>query len=137
MGSKIFSGHYKNLAKISDYVAKYALDAGLDEQEVYNVQLAVDEACTNIIEHSYGGEGVGEIVCTCNLFSGGIEIVLEDEGIHFDPDLIPEPDITLPIEEVTPRGAGVFLMNKVMDEVNYEFKNGAGTILRMKKIKKK
>jgi len=74
MPSKKFPGKYSNLEKISDFVAKNAQSAGLNEQDVYSVQLAVDEACANIIEHGYEGENKGDIECVCEIVEGEAEI---------------------------------------------------------------
>ncbi|NJN43607.1 MAG: ATP-binding protein [Anaerolineae bacterium] len=48
-----FPGQFKSLEKISQFVQKAASQAGLDEEALYSVELAVDEACSNIIEHAY------------------------------------------------------------------------------------
>ena len=77
MPTQTYPGRYASLAKISEFVAKSAAKAGFDNKEVYAVKLAVDEACTNIIEHGYGGEGKGKIRCTCDVTSGQIKITLE------------------------------------------------------------
>ena len=135
MVSQKFPGKYSSLAEIGKFVVGEAETAGLDEQGVYAVQLAVDEACTNIIEHAYGGEGKGEIEVTTTLLSDGIEITLRDNGERFEPETVPEPEMNIPLEEVEMRGAGIFLIKKMMDEVHYQFGNG-GTILKMRKIKK-
>jgi serine/threonine-protein kinase RsbW len=133
MASKKFPGNYASLGLISDFVAKEAARAGLDENSVYSVQLAVDEACTNIIEHAYGGEDLGEIVCACSSSSSGFEVELRDKGKSFDPKTIPEPQLGIPLEKLKSRGAGIFLMKKLMDEVNFDFTNGGETRLRMLK----
>ncbi|MBL6983646.1 MAG: ATP-binding protein, partial [Anaerolineales bacterium] len=102
--------------------------------QVYSVQLAVDEACTNIIEHGYGGEGRGDIVCSCDPTEEGILIVIKDWGQHFSPDEIAEPDFDVPLEKLQSRGAGLFLMRKVMDEIDFKF-DAEGNTLTMKKRK--
>lgn len=114
-------GRYESLADIRAFVAQAAEQAGLGERAVYAVRLAVDEACTNIIEHAYGGEGRGEIECTCVIKPQGLTIILRDRGKPFAPDSIPPPDLSLPIEELPLRGAGLHLIRKLMDEVTFRF----------------
>lgn len=133
MGSRKFPGKYSSLAEIGKFVMGEAETAGLDEQAVYAVQLAVDEACTNIIEHAYGGEDKGEIEIITTQLTDGIEITLRDNGETFEPDAVPEPEMNIPLEDIEMRGAGIFLIKKMMDEVNYQFGNG-GTILKMRKL---
>lgn len=132
MTEKRFSGVFANLANISDYVVGKAEAAGLNEKEVYAVQLAVDEAVTNIIEHAYGGEGKGDIWIRCEEYVGGLEVEIRDKGKSFDPDDVPKPKVGTPLEEFGPRGAGMFLMQKLMDDVQFEFFEKE-TVLRMKK----
>ena len=68
MATAKFSGRFESLADIRKFVFQAASNAGFDEKEIYAVELAVDEACSNIIEHAYEGEGKGDIICTCNYF---------------------------------------------------------------------
>ena len=76
-----YSATYDNLAKIDDQVRQAALIAGLSVKDIYDVELAVDEACTNIIDHSYGGEGLGEIECECFSIPEGLKIIIHDSGL--------------------------------------------------------
>jgi anti-sigma regulatory factor (Ser/Thr protein kinase) len=131
MVTRTFPGHFSSLSQIAHFVEKQAVAAGLDDNEVYAVQLAVDEACSNIIEHGYGGEGRGDITCSCATKGGGLEIVLIDHGRAFDPGAIPAPNVGAPLEELGSRGAGIFLMKKLMDRVDYVFDEQAGTRLTL------
>ena len=135
MTSKKFPGKFSSLATISKFITKEAKEAGLNDTNVYAIQLAVDEACSNIIEHAYSGDDIGEIICECNILNDGIEVILKDNGRSFDPASIPEPKIGVPLEELELRGAGLYLIRKLMDKVEYKSIEGEGTILKM--IKKK
>jgi serine/threonine-protein kinase RsbW len=136
MATATFSGRFESLAGIRKFVFQAASDAGFDEKEIYAVELAVDEACSNIIEHSYGGESKGEIECTCNDLKDRLEIILKDDGKPFDPGEVSHPDFSLPLEDLKPRGAGLFLIRNMMDDVNFEFSQKDGNVLRMVKRKK-
>jgi len=127
-----FPGRFESLAVISKFVKKAAAQAHLNEHEMYAVELAVDEACSNIIEHAYGKEDAGEIHCTCLVTPSGLKIILRDNGTPFDPDAVPEVDTQIKLEERRPGGAGVFLMRKVMDKVEYEFKQGENVLTMVK-----
>ena len=136
MATAKFSGRFESLAGIRKFVLQAASNAGFDEKEIYAVELAVDEACSNIIEHAYGGEGRGDIECTCNDLTGGLEIILKDDGKPFDPDALSQPDFSVTLEEIIPRGAGLFLIRNMMDDVDFEFSQKDGNVLRMVKRKK-
>ncbi len=135
MTSQTFPGYFASLAEISKFVAEAAERAGFDSKGIYAVKLAVDEACTNIIEHGYGGEGKGDIVCTCEVQPSQIKITLKDWGAAFSPDDIPDPKFDVPLEELKPRGAGLFFMRKLMDEVHFDFRKKDGNVLVMLKRK--
>ncbi len=135
MPTRKFPGRHESLAALSDYVSKQAMAAGLDEKEVYAVQLAVDEAATNIIDHAYGGEDRGEIECTCTVRGTELTVTLKDQGDSFIPEEIPDLPVGVPLEKVSPGGAGLFLMKKLMDEVHFEFQED-GNVLTMTKRKK-
>ena len=132
--NKKFPGRFESLEPISRFVRQAAEEAGLDEMKTYSVELAVDEACSNIIEHAYGEEGKGEIDCSCIIEPDGLTVVIKDRGSSFDPDAVPEVNTKQPLEERKPGGAGVFLMRKVMDAVRFEF-TPDGNVLTMKKKK--
>ena len=131
-----FPGRLESLEKISDFVQEVARSACLNEREVYAVQLAVDEACTNIIEHAYHGEGVGDITCTCDVLGDGLKVVLLDRARPFHPAAMPEPVLNVPLDEVKSRGLGIFLMRKMMDDVKFEVSPGGGNRLTMIKHRK-
>ena len=131
-----FPGRLESLEKISDFVQQVARSANLNERDVYAVQLAVDEACTNIIEHAYHGEGVGDIVCSCDVIGDGLKVVLLDRASPFHPETMPEPVLDVPLEDVKSRGLGMFLMRKMMDDVKFEASPGGGNCLTMIKHKK-
>jgi anti-sigma regulatory factor (Ser/Thr protein kinase) len=124
------------LALIRDFVAQVGEGLGLDEQVIYELQLAVDEACSNVIEHGYGGRG-GEIEVTIEPTEDGIQVMMRDWGNPFDPDAVPIPDVTAPLENRKLGGLGLFLMRKMMDDVRFEFDRQQGNTLTMMKRRRK
>ena len=136
MQTVTFPGRYENLEEISKLVVDSAKSAGMDEDSVYALQLAVDEACSNIIEHAYGGEGIGEIKVTIQPTQREFIVILRDRGQPFDPDQVPEPTRNVPLEEIEPRGVGLYLIRKMMDEVRFDFSSETGNVLTLvKRIK--
>ena len=133
-----FPGRFESLAEISEFVTDAARTAGLDACDVDAVQLAVDEACSNIVEHAYGGEGHGDIECTCRVNDDGLTIILRDQGHPFDPSLVPEPNTTCPSlddETCTGGGLGLYFMRQLMDQVDFEFEPDSGNVVTMVKRK--
>jgi serine/threonine-protein kinase RsbW len=128
-----FPGRFDSLAAISEFVTIAAEAAGLNDRAVYKVQMAVDEACSNIIEHAYGGEEHGTIECTCRATGEGLTVILRDHGRAFNPDTVPAPDTHAALEDRTGGGLGLYFMHQLMDEVHFEFAPESGNILTMVK----
>jgi serine/threonine-protein kinase RsbW len=131
--SSTFSGKYSSLEEISNFVQQAAKQAGLSDFAVYSVETAVDEACSNIIEHAYGGEGKGDIECTCEVTGNELTITLQDHGAPFDPDRVPAPDLTCPLQDRSDHGFGLYFIKKWMDEVHFAFDPQSGNTLKMVK----
>ena len=133
--TKLFPGDLDTVRKICAFVVTAADQAGLSDSETYEVELAVDEACTNIIEHAYRNVRGGSIECSIEILSSGLKIVLKDHGVRFNPEGVPVPDPRLPLKRVRPGGAGLYLMRKLMDEVKFDFSSVNGNTLTMIKNK--
>ena len=116
-----------------DCVTRSARAAGFDERAVYQIQVAVDEACANVVQHGYQDTEVGDVEICCDLDDRGLVIRVRDWGTGFDPDLVVEPDIEAPLEERTTGGLGVFLIGQYMDEACYSFDAEKGNELVMVK----
>jgi serine/threonine-protein kinase RsbW len=137
MTKKIFPGNFKSLEAISNYIVQHAQDAGFSASDTYAIQTAVDEACSNIIDHAYGGEDVGTILIKIKKIENGIKIILRDQGKAFDPDEVPKPEINSPLETRKERGLGIYFMRKLMDHVHFEFSQSKGNKLTLIKYKRR
>lgn len=137
MKGKTFAGNYTSLALISAFVIEQAHLAGFSDQDVYDIQTAVDEASANIIDHAYGGENLGSIRIEFQEFSDRVHIVLKDCGKKFDPDEIPEPNMTNLMDGNNERGLGVYIIRKLMDQAIFDFTDPRGNTLTLIKLKKK
>ncbi len=133
METAVFPGKYATLADIGSFVAQAADKAGLDNQASYAVQVAVDEACTNIIDHAYGGEGKGSITCSVEAGKAGLTIILTDTGRPFHPEKVRNPNVKAPLSRRKEGGLGMYFIRKYMDEVRYEFaKDGSNRLIMVK-----
>ena len=119
------------LALIRRVTDEFCRQAGLDGHETHSVTLAVGEAASNIMKHSYKGDRTKELTMCCRALQGEIEIELCDEGDPFDPEAQP----VRPPEELRPGGRGVYLMRAIMDSVEYG-RDGSTNCVRLKKLLK-
>jgi len=129
-----FEGRFENLAKIGEYIEEITAKAGLDEKQRYAVQLAVDEAASNIIEHAYRDVEDGKIELTIEHSPKKLVIIVHDEGEPFDPKTVEKYNMELSLEDMTDRGAGLHLIENLMDEVEFEFNAEEGNTLIMVKM---
>jgi len=115
-----FTANFEYLDEIRDFVGSIARDGGFSDKDIYNIQLATDEAASNIIEHAYEGVSDGILELSCGMLDDTIKIVLTDHGEPFDPGSIPMPDLKADLTERKIGGLGIFLMRKLMDNVHYD-----------------
>ncbi len=122
-----------NLGIICDFCESIANQFGLSEDDAFAVQLAVDEACTNIIEHAYEERPDGTIRITCKQVGDQVVIRIQDSGKSFDRKQVAPPDLTAPLEERRENGLGLYLMEKVMDDVEFEHDPVRGNQVTLRK----
>jgi serine/threonine-protein kinase RsbW len=125
---------YDRIKELSDFVVAAAQQAGLDESAVFHCQIAVDEACTNIIEHGYDGEDKGSIEIVCRIETGALTMDLFDDAKSFDVTQVPDPQLDKALDDMTIGGLGVYFMKKTMNEVAFEHKNGRNHLTLVKRI---
>ncbi len=130
---RVFPSKLSSLAKIACFVATATDAAGLDERAAYAVQMAVDEACSNIIEHAYGEQGGGDVECEYEVTDKSLVITLRDQGHPFDPTAIADPELDARLEQRPLGGLGVYLMRQLMDAVDYHYEAGIGNVLTLVK----
>ena len=114
-----FAANFEFLDEIREFVGEIARKNGFTDKEVYNIQLATDEAASNIIEHAYEGVSDGLMEISCGVQKNAITIILVDHGEPFDPSNVPAPDLKADLSDRKIGGLGLFLMRKLMDEVHY------------------
>jgi len=129
MATLVLPGKFENLEKFSDFVRQAAREAGLDSFAIYQVETAVDEACSNIIEHAYGREGLGDIECTCQVTPDQLTVTLRDWGKPFNPGKVRPPNVNAPLKKRQAHGLGLHFIRQWMDEVHFDFTGETGNVL--------
>jgi serine/threonine-protein kinase RsbW len=123
----------ENLALIREFVGSTAQQAGLSAKEAAGLEMAVDEACANVIEHAYGHDVSKEVVVRVTLDDETLSIDIEDTGRGFDPGAVNQEELEQLISKRKTGGLGMRLMSKLMDEVRYEIEPGKKNALHMTK----
>ena len=120
----ILPARFMSLDRVRKFFVQASKDFGMSRNAVDQIELAVDEAFSNVIEHSYGGESQEMIECSCQDANDRLIIVIKDCGKPFDPNVIPEPSLDACLEEREVGGLGMYFMNQLMDDVHYSFTSG-------------
>lgn len=123
----------ENVPRAIECVTEWAQKAGFDERALYEIQLAVDEACANVVDHAYQGADPGDIEVSCCLDDQILTVQVRDWGTGFDLSGVADPDLDAPLEERTLGGLGLFLVKQVMDDVQFRSDPELGNELMMSK----
>jgi len=134
MQTLTFPTTFDVLDEIRSFVGDWAREAGFNAKDIYSIQLAADEAASNVIEHAYGGKPDGEFDVSCEFRIDRLIITLRDHGKTFEPSRVEEPDLKANLLDRKIGGLGIYLMHKLMDEVHYE-STPAGNLLTLIKRK--
>ena len=114
-------------AVLSDALSAFELD----EESRHWIDLAVREAVANAIKHGNRLEPAKRVEIDLQLDGSELVVRVRDEGEGFDPDDVVDP--LAPENRLRPNGRGIFYMQKLMDEIDYDFQPGRGTEVTLRK----
>jgi serine/threonine-protein kinase RsbW len=110
----------EKLSFVREFVSEAAKRFGFDEESVSKIALAVDEACTNVIKHSYEYAPNRDIEIRILTKNTTFEIIITHQGKSFDPQAIKSPDMKEYLSHFRRGGLGMHLMRSLMDKVEYK-----------------
>jgi serine/threonine-protein kinase RsbW len=114
------SAELTTLSEFRKYIALICSQhAEVDENMLYDLQLAVDEACTNIITHGYKCMNPGSIILALEIHHDCIMINLTDFGHAFEPSRTPTPNLDAGLEDWPTGGFGLYFIYQTMDDIDY------------------
>ncbi len=132
------AGITENLEIVREFIHKLATKAGFEEEIAGQIELAVDEACTNVIRHAYKNDQRRKIDIKVILDTEKMQICISDKGKGFNPDTLPKPDLRAYVETSKRGGLGIHLMRSLMDEVQFQFNpSKKNTVTLTKYMRKK
>jgi serine/threonine-protein kinase RsbW len=115
------AAYLESLTEFREFIKDHCASIpGIDGETLYDVQLAVDEACTNIISHGYRDMDPGSIILDLEVDHDRLTVSLTDFGHSFEPSNTPIPDVDAPIEERELGGFGLFFIQQSMDNLEYQ-----------------
>ena len=121
-----------HLSEVRKFIKSTAKEYGMDKNNASKVVLAVDEACTNIIKHAYNYSPSGTITIKTKLYKTKMSVTISDKGTHFNPNSVPEPDIAGSQKQKKRGGLGIFIMKKLMDDVQFKLTGNGNEVILVK-----
>lgn len=135
MQTLVISNKIEELNKVAQFIEQLGEQMSLSPSLVMNLNLAMEEAVSNVILYAYPEQQSDkQIEVTVSRNGDKLILTVTDDGSAFDLMMKEDPDIDLPAEERPIGGLGIFLIKKIMDEVEYRRMNGNNILTLVKKI---
>lgn len=124
----------ENLSALRNFIERSCRHIEMGDGIRFDLQLAVDEACTNIITHGFKHLEPGLIKITFHRYPDRIVITILDNGHPFDPEKAPAPDVGSHWRHRKIGGLGLFLIKELVDEVRYQKDSEKGNRMLLTKM---
>ena len=121
----------ENLPPIREFIRRASINMSLSEDITFAFKIAVDEACTNIIQHGYKGLKPGPIKLIFERDPGRVTLTLYDKGISFNPENAVEADINADWKQRQIGGLGLHMVKEMIDEIQYDSTSERGNCLKL------
>ncbi|MBV9470342.1 MAG: ATP-binding protein [Abitibacteriaceae bacterium] len=130
-----FAGSRDSLKAIRDLAESAAAHAHMGEIAVTEFEMAVDEICANIVEHSYEKHGSHTLLIEIALFSNRIECIVTDHSaVRFPITTAPTHGLDSFFQEERKRGLGLDIIRHSLDKVEHQWLSPQGNQTRLIKF---
>ena len=120
----ILHNNIQQIPQLADFIETIANEMRLDQSLAMSLNLALEEAVTNVILYAYPAGSDGLVDIEAIMGKDILEFIISDSGVAFDPTAAPEADISLGVEDRPIGGLGIFLVRNIMDTVSYQRTDG-------------
>ena len=114
------------VAPTVDRILEAVAPAGLDEDRLTDLAVALAEALSNAAVHGHRLDPKRRVAIVLLVSAGCVVVEVSDSGVGFDARGVHDP--TLPERQLATGGRGIFLMRRLVDEVSY---NASGNTVRL------
>jgi len=125
----------EQLSVFRDFISDCCGRHQIPNETVFELRLAVDEACTNVITHGYKDMDPGSIILSFRIEPDRILVQITDFGHIFEPASAPKPDVDAALDDRELGGMGLFLIYQTMDNIDYQSSEDGNTLTFTKYIK--
>ena len=121
------------IPRLQRFMQAVSEHADLDHALSLNLNLALEEAVSNVLLYAYPGEAEKKVDLKALVWEDRIDFTVSDSGIPFDPTAIPAPDLSVDLKDRPIGGLGIFLVKRIMDDVSYRREDGKNILTMTKK----
>ena len=122
------------ITRLAEELEAFCEANGVSMDTVMALNLALEEAVTNIIDYGYGPDGDHEVTVELMIDDGNIQATIGDDATEYNPLAHEDPDVNAPLEERRVGGLGVLLVKKLMDTVSYARTDGRNVLTMRKRV---
>ena len=124
----VLESRLEEVGRAEEAVSAAATSCGFSSAECFAVKLALEEALANAIKHGNRSDPEKQVFLEVFVDPDGLRITIEDQGMGFDPEDVPDPTLDENLEK--PYGRGVMLMRAYMNEVQFNDLGNAVTMIK-------
>lgn len=122
------------IGKLTEFVEELGTELSLPMETTMHINLALEEAVSNIIMYAYPQGETHEIMLRTTVTKNQIIFLLTDNGLSFDPTDAPDVNLDVPVEERKIGGLGIFLIRSIMNEISYQRLDGENRLIMIKNL---
>ena len=130
----VLKNQIAEINRLATFIEELGEELNLPSDLIFNLNLVLEEAISNVILYAYPKEEQQEIVLTAKKSDKNLIFVLTDAGKEFDPTQAPDADVTLSAEERQIGGLGIFLIRQIMNKVEYQRIDGKNVLTLGKQL---
>lgn len=128
----IIRNNLSEISRLAVFVQEIAEELSLKPDVVYELNLVLEEAVSNVINYAYPDSAESEIFLSAVNDGARLVFTLIDSGLPFDPTNFPDADVTLSVKDRQIGGLGIFLIRKIMDDMQYKRVEGKNILTLVK-----
>ena len=125
----------RELARVAARIDEFCSERNLPPDVAYACNLAIDELLSNAISHGYDDDEPHRVMVIVRLEADALVVVIVDAGAEFDPTRTPEPEAGLSLDGPEADGLGLLLVNRMMDAVAYQRRDGCNVVTLTKSVR--
>jgi len=131
--SVVLANDIQDIPRLKDVCARFIKKNNIRNEIHEDINLALEEVVSNVIYYGFEDGKKHDIDVRIRKESGHISVTIIDDGSPFDPLMQPKPDISRPVTERRQGGLGIFIAQKVMDDIYYKREHDKNVLVMRKK----